>query len=98
MSSIPDFMAHGLCTQFDPELMFPHPNDVQGVSDAKSICAGCDVRTECLDYALSPSTRIGAGVAGGLTEEERNGLKPGRAHRYRVGRYPAPSQRHAPAA
>jgi WhiB family transcriptional regulator, redox-sensing transcriptional regulator len=36
---------------------------------AKSICAECPVRIECLDYALS--IREPHGIWGGLTEAER---------------------------
>jgi WhiB family redox-sensing transcriptional regulator len=36
---------------------------------AKSICAECPVRAECLDYALS--IREPHGIWGGLTEAER---------------------------
>ena len=36
---------------------------------AKRVCFGCDVRRECLDYALS--TREPYGIWGGLTEIER---------------------------
>nr|WP_308379306.1 WhiB family transcriptional regulator [Streptomyces sp. ISL-43] len=47
---------------------------------AKRVCAGCPVRTACLDYALR--TREPFGVWGGLTEEERRALpRPSRAGR-----------------
>jgi WhiB family transcriptional regulator, redox-sensing transcriptional regulator len=36
---------------------------------AKAICAGCDVREECLDFALR--VREPHGIWGGLTEVER---------------------------
>jgi WhiB family redox-sensing transcriptional regulator len=39
---------------------------------AKAICAMCDVRAECLDYALT--IRELHGIWGGLTEAERNAL------------------------
>lgn len=37
---------------------------------AKAICAGCPVRIECLNYALTRPERIG--VWGGLDEDERH--------------------------
>ena len=37
--------------------------------NAKRICLGCEVRAECLEYALS--TREPYGIWGGLTEIER---------------------------
>ena len=39
---------------------------------AKHICGGCDVRAECLDYALS--IKEPHGIWGGLNESERRSL------------------------
>ncbi|MEU4607611.1 WhiB family transcriptional regulator [Kribbella sp. NPDC023972] len=60
-----------ICAQTDPEAFFP----VMGGStrDAKKICLGCDVRGECLEYALTNDERFG--VWGGLSERERRKLK-----------------------
>lgn len=41
-------------------------------SKAKVICARCQVRVECLDYALR--TRESHGIWGGLNEAERKAL------------------------
>ena len=43
---------------------------------AKGICAGCEVRQECLEYALA--TREPYGIWGGLTEIERKARLRGR--------------------
>jgi WhiB family redox-sensing transcriptional regulator len=63
------------CQRADPELFFPvseiGPAQRQ-LEQAKAVCAGCDVRQLCLDYALA--TRQAHGVWGGLTEAERRGL------------------------
>jgi WhiB family transcriptional regulator, redox-sensing transcriptional regulator len=69
-----DWQGSALCAQIDPELFFPE----KGCSarEAKSICGGCVVRAECLDYALAHDERFG--VWGGLSERERRALK-GRA-------------------
>lgn len=48
-------------------------------SVAKSICAGCPVRAECLDFALE--VRDPHGVWGGLNEMERRTLLRERARR-----------------
>jgi WhiB family redox-sensing transcriptional regulator len=40
---------------------------------AKTICAGCPVRTECLDYALADDTLVG--VWGGTSETERDHIR-----------------------
>lgn len=39
---------------------------------AKSICGGCPVRRQCLDYAVA--IREPHGIWGGLNETERRGL------------------------
>lgn len=41
-------------------------------AQAKSICAGCPVRAECLEYALR--NREPHGIWGGLNESERKAL------------------------
>mgnify|MGYP002651610175 CR=1 FL=1 len=37
--------------------------------DAKKVCVGCEVRSECLEYALLHDERFG--IWGGLSAEER---------------------------
>ena len=64
-----------LCAQTDPELFFPEKGG--SGREAKLICARCDVRPECLAYALDHDERFG--VWGGLTEMERRKLRKARA-------------------
>jgi WhiB family redox-sensing transcriptional regulator len=45
--------------------------------EAKLICATCDVRRQCLEYALA--TKEPYGIWGGLTELERKARLQGRA-------------------
>lgn len=45
--------------------------------EAKRICSTCDVRHECLEYALQ--TKEPYGIWGGLTELERKARQHGRA-------------------
>ena len=59
--------------------MFFPPNTFERKDDkdrreynAKGICAGCSVRQDCLDYAIS--IREPHGIWGGLTEGERRAL------------------------
>jgi WhiB family redox-sensing transcriptional regulator len=69
------------CRSADPELFFPVGNDgpaLVGIAAAKAICARCPVIAECLSFAL---VAVPEGIAGGLTVEERRGL---RAQRRRV--------------
>ena len=56
-----------LCAQTDPEAFFPEKGG--STREAKRICASCDVRPECLEYALE--FRIDHGVWGGCSERER---------------------------
>lgn len=71
-----DWRDLAVCRQVDPELFFPEADrgaiyEAQ-VAAAKRVCAVCPVRAECLAYALRA---IGDGIAGGLTPEERRGLR-----------------------
>ena len=62
-----------LCAQTDPEAFFPEKGG--STREAKLICAGCEVRAECLEYALAFDERFG--IWGGLSERERRRLKRG---------------------
>jgi WhiB family transcriptional regulator, redox-sensing transcriptional regulator len=65
-----EWREQALCAQTDPEAFFPE----KGIptQPAKRICLGCEVRPECLDYALDTGQRHG--VWGGLSERERRRL------------------------
>lgn len=54
------------CTGVDTDLFFPTPGT--SAADAKSVCALCPVRSECLQYALDVPQY---GVWGGTTTSER---------------------------
>lgn len=58
------WQADALCAQVGTELFFPE----QGGSsqDAKRICAACDVRAQCLQYAIDHEERWG--MWGGVSE------------------------------
>jgi WhiB family transcriptional regulator, redox-sensing transcriptional regulator len=60
-------LDHGACRSVDP-LVFLAQDDV-AVAHAKSVCASCEVRLDCLALALSTGHR--EGVWGGLTAGER---------------------------
>lgn len=67
-----DWRSRGACLSVDPELFFPLSSvgPAAGQLDqAKSVCARCPVRAECLDFALA--TRQVHGVWGGTGEDER---------------------------
>lgn len=60
-----------LCAQTDPEAFFPEKGG--STREAKAVCASCEVRAECLEYALLNDERFG--IWGGLSERERRRLK-----------------------
>jgi len=66
-----EWQERALCAQTDPEAFFPEKGG--STREAKQICNSCDVRTECLEYALGHDERFG--IWGGLSERERRRLK-----------------------
>ncbi len=66
-----DWQERALCAQTDPEAFFPEKGG--STREAKRICAGCEVRAECLEFALAHDERFG--IWGGLSERERRRLK-----------------------
>jgi WhiB family redox-sensing transcriptional regulator len=60
-----------LCAETDPEAFFPEKGG--STREAKRICTGCEVRAECLEFALSNDERFG--IWGGLSERERRRLR-----------------------
>ncbi len=75
-----DWRHRAACREEDPELFFPigttGPALLQ-IEEAKTVCRRCDVREQCLQFALE--TGQDAGVWGGLSEDERRALKRRRA-------------------
>ena len=65
------WQASAVCSQTDPEAFFPEKGG--STREAKSVCKLCDVRQECLEYALTHDERYG--IWGGLSERERRKLK-----------------------
>ena len=65
------WQADALCAQTDPEAFFPEKGG--STREAKKVCIGCEVRAECLEYALKNDERFG--IWGGLSERERRKLK-----------------------
>jgi WhiB family redox-sensing transcriptional regulator len=61
------WMDEALCAQTDPDMFFPEKGG--SARSAKRVCASCDVREQCLDYALA--TGQTEGVWGGLTPRQR---------------------------
>lgn len=68
-----EWQERALCAQTDPEAFFPEKGG--STREAKKICLSCEVRVECLEYALENDERFG--IWGGLSERERRRLKKG---------------------
>ena len=65
------WQERALCAQTDPEAFFPEKGG--STREAKRVCQSCDVRAECLEYALAHDERFG--IWGGLSERERRRFK-----------------------
>jgi WhiB family redox-sensing transcriptional regulator len=65
------WQERALCAQTDPEAFFPEKGG--STREAKRVCMSCEVRAECLDYALAKDERFG--IWGGLSERERRRVK-----------------------
>jgi WhiB family transcriptional regulator, redox-sensing transcriptional regulator len=71
-----DWRHRAACRDEDPELFFPIGNTgpaLQQIEEARAVCRRCAVVDECLAWALESGQD--AGVWGGLSEDERRGLK-----------------------
>ena len=85
-----DWRSNAVCRGMDPELFFsPESFESKQEKDerevvAKAACARCDVRSECLDYAIKAGERYG--IWGGLTEQERRAVVRRRSAELRSGR------------
>jgi WhiB family redox-sensing transcriptional regulator len=71
-----DWRDRSACLDEDPELFFPIGNTgpaILQIEEAKQVCRRCDVREQCLAWALEAGQDHG--VWGGLSEDERRALK-----------------------
>lgn len=67
------WMDEALCAQIDTEMFFPEKGG--STRDAKRVCVTCDVKAQCLEYALRNDERFG--IWGGLSERERRKYRRG---------------------
>jgi WhiB family redox-sensing transcriptional regulator len=80
-----DWRTRSACRDEDPELFFPIGTTgpaVEQTDAAKRVCMRCEVREECLEFALA--TNQDAGIWGGLAEDERRTLRRQRQRRRRM--------------
>jgi WhiB family redox-sensing transcriptional regulator len=72
IESAANWRSVGACLSADPDLFFPistkGPGDKQ-IARAKVICAGCQVKRECLEFAMTHDLTYG--IWGGSTPEDR---------------------------
>ena len=66
-----EWQERALCAQTDPEAFFPEKGG--STREAKRVCMSCEVRVQCLEYALENDERFG--IWGGLSERERRRVK-----------------------
>lgn len=70
-----DWIELAACAQTDPELFFPTGG--QPGTEGKRVCMGCEVRNECLEYAITSPVFLD-GIWGGMTPTQRRELRRGR--------------------
>jgi WhiB family transcriptional regulator, redox-sensing transcriptional regulator len=72
-----DWQTKARCTEVDPEIFFPERGGSSKA--ARAVCSNCDVRMQCLEYALNNKEQFG--IWGGTSERERRRLRKERATR-----------------
>lgn len=65
------WQERALCAETDPEAFFPEKGG--STRKAKKVCGNCEVRAECLEYALTHNEKYG--IWGGVSERERRKIK-----------------------
>jgi WhiB family transcriptional regulator, redox-sensing transcriptional regulator len=82
-----DWRKAGACLAADPDLFFPVSAGAAASNEysrALSMCDGCPVKRQCLDFAMQ--TGEANGIWGGTTPEERIRVLRGRNRRRPGGR------------
>lgn len=70
-----EWQANARCSEVDPEIFFPERGGSSKA--ARAVCNKCDVRNQCLEYALNNKEQFG--IWGGTSERERRKLRKDRA-------------------
>ena len=66
----PKWMRKKNCFDEPVDTFYPAPGDVERLRRAKSICKECEVRQDCLQFALETNERFG--IWGGKSARERS--------------------------
>ena len=69
---LPGWWPLALCAETDPEVFFPEKGGNN--APAKRVCGRCEVRAECLEYALSWPGLPLDGIWGGTSFTQRRDL------------------------
>ncbi|MBA2311463.1 MAG: WhiB family transcriptional regulator [Actinobacteria bacterium] len=72
-----EWQGKARCAEADPEIFFPERGGSSKA--ARAVCDGCDVRAQCLEYALNNKEQFG--IWGGTSERERRRLRKERTLR-----------------
>lgn len=68
-----DWRSASACRHANPDLFFPAATAAsrraEQIAEAKAICAGCPVRSRCLEFAQV--NELNFGIWGGTTPEDR---------------------------
>ena len=74
------WMDQASCKGLPTERFFPEPGEGRKASEAKAICAGCEVQGPCRDLAVKAADSLDSdhGVFGGTVPTERSHLRPNR--------------------
>lgn len=67
-----EWRDRGACASQPTSLFFPERGAMAPVNEAKAICAGCPVKAECLEWALTLPEE--AGIWGGTSARERRAM------------------------
>ncbi|MEZ7004983.1 WhiB family transcriptional regulator [Streptomyces sp. AD55] len=68
----PHWSEHAACSLEEAGLFFPADGDTITLKEAKAVCSGCRVQSDCRRSALDRGEQHG--VWGGLSERERRAL------------------------
>lgn len=71
----PSWSVDTPCAQADPDAWFPEKGG--SPAEAKRICADCDVREQCLQWALDNKEHWG--IWGGMSEHDRRRIRAERS-------------------
>jgi WhiB family redox-sensing transcriptional regulator len=66
-----NWIAQANCAGTDSEAFFPEIGESPAL--AKKVCSKCEVKTQCLHYAID--NNISFGIWGGTNEKDRRHLK-----------------------